>query len=271
MTSSEAAENRDGDEGKSPVPTISLPKGGGAVRGIGEKFSANPVSGTGSLSVPIALSPGKAGFGPDLHLTYDSGAGSGSFGFGWSLSLPAITRYACCHAYLKGEEREFRGFGMLEQWDTEDIGLLAPGGETEVSYRDSAFQMPPVHTKTWFHTGAWLEQGPISRQFESEYYRERGLTSEEFRALLLPIRTSPTGSRWKSARPTVRSWARCYARRSTSTMPFLIQQVGAGTRPHNIKSCRAGLHHPPAASPSRLPPCGLFHPPMRSHHLGCLR
>ena len=29
------------------APTISLPKGGGAIRGIGEKFAANPVTGTG--------------------------------------------------------------------------------------------------------------------------------------------------------------------------------------------------------------------------------
>jgi hypothetical protein len=73
-------------------PTISLPKGGGAIRGIGEKLSANPVTGTGSLSVPIAISPGRAGFGPQLALHYDSGAGNGPFGLGWSLDLPAITR-----------------------------------------------------------------------------------------------------------------------------------------------------------------------------------
>ena len=29
------------------APSISLPKGGGAIRGIGEKFAANPVTGTG--------------------------------------------------------------------------------------------------------------------------------------------------------------------------------------------------------------------------------
>ena len=74
------------------TPTIQLPKGGGAIRGIGEKFAANPVTGTGSMSVPIATSPGRAGFGPQLSLTYDSGAGNGPFGFGWSLSLPSITR-----------------------------------------------------------------------------------------------------------------------------------------------------------------------------------
>lgn len=73
-------------------PSLSLPKGGGAIKGIGEKFGANPVTGTGSMTVPIATSPGRSGFGPQLSLSYDSGAGNGPFGFGWSLSTPSITR-----------------------------------------------------------------------------------------------------------------------------------------------------------------------------------
>lgn len=88
-----------GKEGKGPedqfrpsAPQLSLPKGGGAIRGIGEKFTANPATGTGSLTVPIATSPGRSGFGPQLSLSYDSGAGNGPFGIGWSLSLPSITR-----------------------------------------------------------------------------------------------------------------------------------------------------------------------------------
>lgn len=74
------------------APSVSLPKGGGAIRGIGEKFAANPITGTGSMSVPITTSPGRSGFGSSLSLSYDSGAGNGPFGFGWSLSLPSITR-----------------------------------------------------------------------------------------------------------------------------------------------------------------------------------
>ena len=74
------------------VPAISLPKGGGAIRGMGEKFSANPVTGASSMTVPIAVSPGRGGFGPQLSLSYDSGAGNGPFGLGWNLPLPAITR-----------------------------------------------------------------------------------------------------------------------------------------------------------------------------------
>src|SRR5712691_7670189 len=73
-------------------PQIALPKGGGAIRGIDEKFSANPVTGTGSLSVALPLSPGRSGFGPKLSLNYDSGTGNGIFGMGWSLSMPSITR-----------------------------------------------------------------------------------------------------------------------------------------------------------------------------------
>ena len=64
-------------EPKAPqsLPSIGVPKGGGAIRGMGEKFSANP--GTGSLTVPLYSSPGRSGFGPDLSLTYDSGSGNG--------------------------------------------------------------------------------------------------------------------------------------------------------------------------------------------------
>ena len=74
------------------LPSISLPKGGGAIRGISEKFSVNPVTGTGSMVIPIETSPGRDGFGPQLSLTYDSGSGDGVFGIGWSLSIPSITR-----------------------------------------------------------------------------------------------------------------------------------------------------------------------------------
>ena len=84
------SESADGPIRSSPI--ISLPKGGGAIRGMGEKFAANPVTGTGTMTVPIATSPGRSGFGPQLSLSYDSGAGNGPFGFGWSLSLPSITR-----------------------------------------------------------------------------------------------------------------------------------------------------------------------------------
>ncbi len=35
-----------------------------------------------------------------------------------------VTRYAYHHGYFDGVEREFRGFGMVEQWDTEEFAAL---------------------------------------------------------------------------------------------------------------------------------------------------
>lgn len=112
--------NRAGDSQQAPAdksqispPAISLPKGGGAIRGIGEKFAANPVTGTGSLTVPIATSPGRSGFGPQLALAYDSGAGNGPFGFGWNLSLPAITR------------KTDKGLPQYQDADESDVFILS--------------------------------------------------------------------------------------------------------------------------------------------------
>lgn len=74
------------------MPTIELPKGGGAIAGMGEKFTANPATGTGSFSMPITLSPGRGDFTPPLSLAYNSGSGNSPYGFGWDLGLPTITR-----------------------------------------------------------------------------------------------------------------------------------------------------------------------------------
>ncbi|MFI6768002.1 SpvB/TcaC N-terminal domain-containing protein [Streptomyces sp. NPDC050355] len=51
----------------------------------GQILTANLVTGTGGLSVPLAISPGRSGFGPSLTLGYDSGAGNGPFGIGWGI------------------------------------------------------------------------------------------------------------------------------------------------------------------------------------------
>lgn len=73
------------------VPSINLPKGGGALKGIDEKFQVNASSGTASLSLPLPLSPSREG-APALSLNYSSGSGNSPFGMGWQLSVPAIIR-----------------------------------------------------------------------------------------------------------------------------------------------------------------------------------
>ena len=71
---------------------ISLPKGGGALHGIGEKFVPDLHTGTGNFTVPIATPPGRNGFQPQLNLAYSTGGGSGFFGHGWGLSIAGVSR-----------------------------------------------------------------------------------------------------------------------------------------------------------------------------------
>jgi hypothetical protein len=93
------------------IPSISLPKGGGAIHGIGEKFGANPVTGTASMTIPVATSPSR--FGPTLALSYDSGAGNGPFGLGWNLSASSITR------------RTDKGLPQYRDADESDVFILS--------------------------------------------------------------------------------------------------------------------------------------------------
>jgi hypothetical protein len=72
------------------LPSLSVPKGGGAIRGIGEKFSVAAATGTASLSVPLPVSPGRSGFGPQVDLSYDSGHGNGPFGLGFGRIHPRV-------------------------------------------------------------------------------------------------------------------------------------------------------------------------------------
>lgn len=66
-----AAKSKEAQQQPRSVSSISLPKGGGAIHGIGEKFAANAVTGTGSLTVRIPTSPGRSGFGAQLSVSYD--------------------------------------------------------------------------------------------------------------------------------------------------------------------------------------------------------
>src|SRR3989442_11840853 len=76
--------NKENSEFK--IPQITLPKGGGAIKSIDEKFSVNAVNGTAGFSLPLPVSDAR-GFSPSLSLGYNSGSGNGIFGLGWSISL----------------------------------------------------------------------------------------------------------------------------------------------------------------------------------------
>jgi RHS repeat-associated protein len=73
------------------IPVVSVPKGGGAIQGIDEKFSVNAVNGTAAFTIPLPFSPSR-GVTPSLQLSYNSGSGNGVLGMGWKFGLPSIKR-----------------------------------------------------------------------------------------------------------------------------------------------------------------------------------
>ena len=116
------------------LPGVALPKGGGAVRGMGEKFAVNPVNGTGRITVPLPLTPGRGGFGPQLALEYDSGSGNGPFGLGWQLSLPSITRRTDRGIPRYDDARESDVFQISGAEDL--VPVLRADGEVDERHRD---------------------------------------------------------------------------------------------------------------------------------------
>jgi RHS repeat-associated protein len=108
-----------------------------------------------------------------------------------------ITRYAYHHGYYDGVEREFRGFALVEQWDTEEHRADLDFEESEGWANEAAASwLPPVRTRTWFHTGATSDVA-VSRQLAGEYWVPpdlAGAANEAARAALeLPDSTLPDG------------------------------------------------------------------------------
>lgn len=94
--------------------------------------------------------------------------------YDWISKNRFVTRYAYHHGFFDEVEREFRGFSMIEQWDTEELGILL-GVESNLpeptpANLDAASYIPPIYTKSWYHTGACSGTQTISRQLASEYY-----------------------------------------------------------------------------------------------------
>ncbi len=98
------------------IPEISLPKGGGALKGIDEKFRVNAVNGTGAISIPLPLTPGRNGFSPSLDLAYNSGSGNSPYGLGWSVGYPMIQRRTdkILPRYRDGHDEDIFMFSGIE-------------------------------------------------------------------------------------------------------------------------------------------------------------
>ncbi|QXH74806.1 toxin [Pseudomonas atacamensis] len=121
------------------ISAPSLPKGGGAIQGMGEALGTVGMTGMASLTLPLPISAGR-GYAPSLALGYSSSAGNGAFGIGWGLSQAGISR------------RTSAGVPLYQSDDT----FLAPDGEIMVPERDA--NQEPITTQRSSYAGLDLTQ-----------------------------------------------------------------------------------------------------------------
>jgi RHS repeat-associated protein len=98
-----------------------------------------------------------------------------------------VTTYKYHHGYFDGREREFRGFGRVDQCDTETFEDFTHSslhdGAALFTNNERAYHVPPVETRTWFHTGIYFaedqpspEANPfdfkeLTKAFRTEFYQ----------------------------------------------------------------------------------------------------
>ena len=140
----DARENQ-GTPSATGMPRITLPKGGGAIAAIDEKFSVNAVNGTFSLSYPLPFAT--TGGGAGLSLGYNSGAGNGIFGMGWSAALPSIRR--------KTEKQ---------------LPLYADADDSDTYIFSGSEDLVPVLKKMG---NTWQKDGRETAEHSIRYYRPR--------------------------------------------------------------------------------------------------
>jgi RHS repeat-associated protein len=98
--------------------SATLPKGGGAIRGLEEKVEVDAARGTARLAIPLPAQAIRGGLSPELSLAYHSGDGNGPFGAGWSVGVPAISRRT--------------DFGVPQYRDDEDSDRFVASGHDEL-------------------------------------------------------------------------------------------------------------------------------------------
>ena len=138
--------------------------------------------------------------------------------------------YSYHHGFYDGVEREFRGFGRVEQVDMGEYdGVRGTTPQARYVTPDQTLYQPPVKSITWYHTGAAIERAQgVLNQFElrilSAALRRSALPSAQGRLLRAALpepesfcgRSHLTG-RTSGVRPCVPARAWCCARRCKRT------------------------------------------------------
>ena len=150
-----------------------------------------------------------------------------------------VTRYTYHHGYFDGAEREFRGFGRVEQIDTGSVSDFEGAANGDLVH-----YLPPVRTVSWYHTGAWTEQDALLEHYRDEYW------SGDPQAWPMPDSTVPLGLTAAERREAARALRGRMLRQEVfsddgsqiASEPYTVAETGyevmllqaRGDRPHAV-------------------------------------
>src|SRR5579885_1811381 len=85
-----------------------------------------------------------------------------------------VSRFRYHDGYYDPVAREFRGFGFIERWDSETFEQYAAsisdlGSPTALAAEEYT---PPIYTRSWYHTGAYIPERGLSQQYAQEYFQK---------------------------------------------------------------------------------------------------
>ena len=80
-------------------------------------------------------------------------------------------RYKYHDGYYDHAEKKFKGFGYIETWDSEDFAEF----QDKLKYPDKVTfanenYVPPVYTRTWYHTGVPFEIEDLYSYFKKQFF-----------------------------------------------------------------------------------------------------
>lgn len=121
------------------LPKLSTPAGGGAVRGMGESYTADDFTGAATFRIPIPASACRE-VTPQLVLGYASGGGNGPFGLGFDLALPRISRRTEASIPRYDNADEFIADGevlvpALEQVGSQWLPIVSQRSQNGIDYQ----------------------------------------------------------------------------------------------------------------------------------------
>lgn len=83
------------------------------------------------------------------------------------------TDYRYHYGYYDHSERLFRGFGLVEQWDTETHETWQYNNANNALTKESSLFQAPTLTRSWYHTGYYEEQAAVLERYQNDCWFQR--------------------------------------------------------------------------------------------------